>query len=219
MRYYYADKDNKPVGPLTITELRKLAGSGVISGSTNIIAEGATAWNNWDQIQAVESRAEIADSVVMKATQIGEGLKRYDWGGFLFGLLLVMLEYLILPYALLKKAGADLSEWGRKRMLPTATSELPVLTFLTVVTRPAVHILWTAYYTIKALIFLANGKLETSFFGLFASYQQVEFPDRLYYFLGMCVAVYFMNFLIGLIFDALSLLVSMANSLTKLERK
>lgn len=218
-RYFYADSENKPRGPFTLAELSQLASTGVISNSTNVILEGADTWIKWERVQTSESSAEIAQAVIAKASQMGENLKTFDWSGFFFGLFLVVVEYFVLPYALLRRAAADLSAWGRRRILPTATSDLPVLTFLTVVTRPAAHVLWTAYYGFKAVKFLVDGKVTMSFFGLFSSYQQVEFPDRLYYFIGMCLSAYFANFLIGLVFDALSLLVTMANSLKKIERK
>jgi hypothetical protein len=217
-KYYYADKDNKSVGPCTPADLRKLAGEGTINGLTNVILEGASTWSTWGEVQATESQAETIQAVAGKASQAGERLRSFDWGGLLMGLLLVIVEYLILPYFLLRRAAATLAEWGRNRTLPSETSELPVLTFLTVVCRPAVHVLWTLYYTVKALIFLTDGRPK-AFFDIFEREAQVDFPDRVYYFIGLCAFTYFMNFLIGLLFDALSLLVNMANSLKKIEKK
>jgi hypothetical protein len=44
MKYYYANTQNQPVGPVEIAELQRLLGEKVISPSTNVIAEGGTAW-------------------------------------------------------------------------------------------------------------------------------------------------------------------------------
>jgi len=218
-KYYYADKDGKPVGPYTLVDLRRLAQDGTIDASTNVIPEGASTWTTWGEVHAVESEAETIQAVAGRASEAGRRLRGYDWAGLFMGLLLVIIEYLVLPFFLLKRAAATLAEWGRSRTLPTKASELPVLTFLTVMTRPAVHILWSLYYVVKALIFVVDGRLRVSLFGFFESEQQVDFPGRLYYFVGMCVSAYFMNFFIGLFFDALSLLVNIANSLKKIERK
>jgi hypothetical protein len=75
-KYHYADKDNKPQVPFTLPELKGLAGTGVIANSTNVILEGATIWSKWEQVQAAESSAEIAQAVVAKASHVGETLSK-----------------------------------------------------------------------------------------------------------------------------------------------
>jgi hypothetical protein len=47
MKYFYADKDNKPVGPLPREALESLRISGVITDSTMVIEEGASEWKKF----------------------------------------------------------------------------------------------------------------------------------------------------------------------------
>ena len=44
MKYFYADKDNKPVGPLPREALESLRTCGIIADSTMIVEEGASDW-------------------------------------------------------------------------------------------------------------------------------------------------------------------------------
>ena len=130
-RYYYSDANNKPVGPVTLQQLRQLLRDGVINEDTNVIAEGS---NNW---------VRFADVAGGPPTSSGAAEADFNWGAVLFGLLMVVGQFFTLPLNLLKQAGATLSAWGTSKVLPTAQSDLPVLTFLAVVTRPAIHMIFT----------------------------------------------------------------------------
>ena len=50
MKYYYADSDKKPVGPLPVEALEKLKGAGIITESTMVIPEGASAWKRYSDV-------------------------------------------------------------------------------------------------------------------------------------------------------------------------
>jgi hypothetical protein len=47
MKYFYADKDNKPVGPLPREALESLKTAGIINDSTMVIEEGASEWKKF----------------------------------------------------------------------------------------------------------------------------------------------------------------------------
>jgi len=44
MKYYYANAQNQPTGPVSIDELRSLLAAGSVSPSTNVIPEGGQQW-------------------------------------------------------------------------------------------------------------------------------------------------------------------------------
>jgi hypothetical protein len=50
MKYFYADKDNKPVGPLPREALESLKSAGIISDSTMVIEEGASDWKKFSDV-------------------------------------------------------------------------------------------------------------------------------------------------------------------------
>ena len=50
MKYYYADSDKKPVGPLPAEALEKLRAAGIIAGATMVIAEGGSAWKRYSDV-------------------------------------------------------------------------------------------------------------------------------------------------------------------------
>ena len=50
MKYFYADKDNKPAGPLPREALESLKSAGIISDSTMVIEEGASDWVKFSDV-------------------------------------------------------------------------------------------------------------------------------------------------------------------------
>lgn len=44
IRYYYANEQNQPVGPFTLTDLRKMASTGVLEPNTQTCPEGGADW-------------------------------------------------------------------------------------------------------------------------------------------------------------------------------
>ncbi len=57
MKYFYADKDNKPVGPLPREALESLKTAGIVSDSSMIVEEGASEWKTFGDIFATQSPA------------------------------------------------------------------------------------------------------------------------------------------------------------------
>src|ERR1035437_3025187 len=100
--YYYSDASNQPVGPYPLSELKNLARSGVITSATNVIEQGSSTWRTWGDIEAEQRPAEIAQAVVSQARQIQghfqASLAEIEWGAALYGLLLVILQFFLLPY-------------------------------------------------------------------------------------------------------------------------
>jgi hypothetical protein len=93
-------------------------------------------------------------------------------------------------------------------MLPTTQSDLPVATFLTVVLRPAVHVLYTVIGAIVVCVM---------------SYKVMQEMDSvakgLEMLIGGFICLYFANLIIGAVFDFISLPIVIANSLKNIERK
>jgi hypothetical protein len=49
-KWLYANAENQPIGPLSVTELRQLAASGIINLSTFVIEEGGAEWKTYGAI-------------------------------------------------------------------------------------------------------------------------------------------------------------------------
>jgi hypothetical protein len=202
--YYYSDASNRPVGPVTLEQLRQLARDGVINNETNVIVEGTHDWVRYGDVLAGQQSSEVAAKIARQARNLGAVLGEFNWGAFLFGLLLVLLQFFILPYNLLKQAGATLSSWGKSKVLPTAHSDLPVLTFMVVVTRPAVHVIFS---TVAFVVVC------------FTAYKTYGWGGKVGYFVMGLIVIYFANFAIGYAYDCLSAIVNIANSVKNIERK
>ena len=118
-KYYYAGSDKKPVGPFTAEELRALAAEGQINDNIYVIGEGETAWVKYSDMKDAQGSAEAAEAIARKAQQMKMAISKYDFGSSIFGLLLVFLEFFILPWRLISRAAVTLADWGRSRRLPS----------------------------------------------------------------------------------------------------
>ncbi len=78
------------------------------------------------------------------------------------------------------------------------------------------HILFTAYAFLKDCQFLYEGNI--SFAGVF-NYDASSMGERLGIFIGFLILVYFANFYVGLVFDAISCIVGIANGVKSIERR
>ena len=213
--YYYSDANNQPIGPYPLSELRNLARSGVITGATLVIEHGSSTWRTWSDIEAEQRPAEIAQAVVSQARQIQghvqASLAEVEWGSALYGLFLVILQFLILPYTVIRKSLVDLTTWGKENRLPSSVSDLPILTFLAVVLRPPVIVLYLVFGTLGLLYVVIRG---TDQYG-----SQTDIGTRIGIFIGGLIIIYFNSCVIALVFDLISVAIGMANNLRKIAEK
>ena len=219
-KYYYGGPDKKPVGPFTAEELRKLADEGKITDGTFVISEGQTNWVRYADWKAAQGTAEAAEAITRKAQQMKTAISKFEFGAAIFGLLLVSVEIVVLPWRLIRRAAVALADWGRSRILPTAQSDLPVATFFVVVLRPAVHILPTVIGGLGVVgysLHLIWGGISDWAESTGAAHGSVS--GGIGTLLGGLALVYFSNILIGLCFDCISIGIVMANSLRNIERK
>ena len=140
--YYYTNQNHQPTGPVTFAQLQKLAADGVINSATAIIREGSKEPTTWGVVAT--SDAPATDVNVMAAERMVSTIKDLPVGDALFGALLVFFSFWTTPACVLRRSILNLAEWGKNRALPTSESELPVLTYSTIVGRPAAHLLWFA---------------------------------------------------------------------------
>jgi GYF domain 2 len=206
---YYAGPDKKPVGPFTAEELRQLVMEGKINDNTFLIGEGQANWVRYADWQTTQGTTEAAEAIARTARQMKTAMAQFEFGSSFFGLLLVIVEIFVLPWRLIKGAACTLASWGSSRRLPTSQSDLPVATFITVVLRPAYHILLTV---IGGLVVIAM-----SLYDMFS--RDGSFSEGVKILIGGIVAIYFANLIVGAIFDGMSILVQTANSLRNIERK
>lgn len=236
MKYYYANAQNQPTGPLDLAALASLMRAGAITDQTSVIAEGAQTWTTYGMVRNGATSAAIAHAVTSQLTRAGDLARAFSWGKMLYGALLVVISNLVLPWTLLKHAANELAQWGKDRMVPSATSDLPALSQTFIVARPLAHVAFSAIMIIVAVLALcgagpayysylpsatADEKLLSLFFGEAA---RQSYAYARHYEFGRAVAgcasalaiAYFGNLLIGLFYEACGLLVRVANDIRRM---
>jgi len=129
------------------------------------------------------------------------------------GILLIVVSFFTTPFTVLVRACMNLAEWGKARRLPTAESEIPVLTYFTVVGRPLAHVLWLCVLFIAGIVMLFSG-------GIFAPrYYGYSFGSAFGTMLLCWLAAYFGQLVVGLICESGSVLVRMANDVNKIAKR
>jgi hypothetical protein len=78
MFYYVTDDNEKPIGPVSLEQLRALAAEGKINGNTLVIVEGA---NEWERFSDVEIRHHVGARGGGGHGSGGRGKR--DWSSFL----------------------------------------------------------------------------------------------------------------------------------------
>jgi hypothetical protein len=63
MKYYFADGDKKPVGPLPVEALRNLQIAGIISDCTLVIPEGGSEWERYSGLFPKAIPGGLADRI------------------------------------------------------------------------------------------------------------------------------------------------------------
>lgn len=72
VNYYYADSENRPVGPVSVSELQRLRSDGTIRDETWVIEENAVEWR---PLQNVLGHSRSADQPASKDGPLGGGTK------------------------------------------------------------------------------------------------------------------------------------------------
>lgn len=222
MKYYYANAQNQPTGPLDLDGLAALSRAGTITDQTNVIAEGSQTWTSYGLVRTGATSAAIADALAAKVSRATEAARSFSWGEMLFGMLLVVISNLVLPWTLLKHAADELTQWGKERLVPSATSDLPALTQTLVVARPMAHVVFTVIMVIFAVLALFGTGLMyhlplTVEDALGRQYEaQYSFGHALGTSVVALLFAYFGNLFIGLIYEAGGLLVRIANDIRRL---
>jgi hypothetical protein len=209
--YYYGDAQQKTIGPLSFDELKNLARAGTIIGATPVIEHGGAQWKTWTEIESAQQPKPAAAATALPASDRSQASPSpIAWGAMFFALLLVILQFLVLPATVIRNALVDLSQWGKEGRLPSSVSEFPVLTFLVVVLRPFVIIV----YLIVALLWLIIMACAGSDYGM-----EMSYGTRTFLLILGCIGVYFYTSVIALIYDLLSLGIRVANNVKKLADK
>jgi len=50
MKYYYANSQNQPTGPVELVALREMLASGLVTPMTNVLAEGSQSWTSLSSV-------------------------------------------------------------------------------------------------------------------------------------------------------------------------
>ena len=218
--YYYADANSQSIGPYPLSELKSLASTGVITASTPVIEHGSSAWSTFSAVSAEHQPSEIAEAVVHQARkiqgQVQASLAEIAWGAAFFGLLLVILHLLILPYSILNKCLKDLSAWGQASRLPSGMSDHSALAFTLVVLRSPAIVILTLVNIGFVIYFLSTGRptpFDNSGYGTF------DFSTRVSPAILRLVITYFEIIPIAFVFDLLALGMSIANNVKKMAEK
>ncbi|PTX92158.1 hypothetical protein DB346_24755 [Verrucomicrobia bacterium LW23] len=136
------------------------------------------------------------------------------FGSIVWGFLLVIGQCFMLPWTLIYNSAITLGEWGRAGELPTKDSEFKALTFLLVVIRPGIHLIFTilgilgsiGYAGFMVMLLMNSNMLSAIATGVGAL-------------LGGIISVYFLNVYVALIFESGALILSIYNSLSSIDKK
>jgi len=152
MRYHYSLKENETSNPVEFSELQRLASTGIIDDETPVIPEGGQSWTTYRAVRQSAPASAAAEAVVGGISRAHTALKNFSWGQMVFGLLLALMGTLTLPWMVISGAARELAQWGKQRVLPTSSSDLPVLTFYVVVMRNFTLVLWAVFFVIAATL-------------------------------------------------------------------
>ena len=214
-KYLYADANQKPVGPVSLEALDHLCKESLISERTLIIEEGGSSWVAYGDLLKKRRNEQRASAVVDQVEKVGKVVRSLPWVDFFVGFVLIIIQVLTLPWVLIKGAAALVVEWGAKRELPTSQSEVPVLTFLTVVLRP-LWVLLAVFFGV--IICISSLFMDRTYYWFWGSVSRTP-VDRIAEFIVGIGGVYFGVILISFCFDLASLFIGMANSLKEMSRK
>jgi hypothetical protein len=153
MKYYYTNSANQPVGPVDRSELDRLADQGTIHAQTSVLPEGGQTWSTYAQLQQ-GAGGEVAAALATQVSSAAQAIRQFSWSGLAFGMLLSLVSWLTLPATVLSSAARELADWGRQKTLPTAASDLPVLTFLVIVLRNLTLVLFFTILVICSVLCL-----------------------------------------------------------------
>ncbi|MBK8477066.1 MAG: DUF4339 domain-containing protein [Opitutaceae bacterium] len=208
-KYYYTNQNQQPTGPVSFAELQQLAAAGVIKSDTAIVGEGSKEPTTWGGLAA--SEAPKTDVNALAAERMLSSMKELPVGDALFGALLVFFSFWTTPATVLRRSILNLAEWGRNRALPTSESELPVLTYSTIVGRPTAHLLWFACFWLGGFYwFIAGGG---SYYGGF------NIVSAILSLLGSWAVAYFGQYIVGFLYESLSIMIRVANDVSKLAKR
>ena len=214
MRYHYSPKENETSAPVDLAELQRLATAGTIHDDTPVIPEGGTAWTTYGAVRQGATASAAAEVVAAGVSRAGAALKNFSWGEMLFGLLLAFMGWLTLPWTVIAGAAGELSLWGRQRVLPSSSSDLPVLTFYVIVMRNFTLLLWVALVIVAAFLQLAG---QTPFGGFRrGGWDPVIAIGGA---IGLVINGYFLVLLIAFLFEALAVGVRIANDIKKIAQR
>lgn len=192
MKYYYSIGD-KPTGPVTLEELKNLRAQGLINDMTKVIREGEASWSEYYKIAGGSLPISYGSS--------------FDVGKLSLGIWLFIKKIFTLSWEIVRRSAIEVAEWGNKRALPTDESELPVITFIAIVSKPIAIFLYCIGVVLAALvwpiIFLVSGEV------LYAPFA----------FIGLLVGGYLALPIIALYFDLIALGVLTVNKISNIERK
>ena len=158
LKYYYSEKgSDKPVGPVTLEELRVLASEGTINGNTPVIREGADEWARYRDFHTGERTREVAEVVIDRAARVAAALQTQESRSFTLGFLIGIVRFLTLPWDIVARAARTVSEWGAVRFISIPSDRLTCGT-LGNVAGPLVVLLWTFWWMGDCICMLVVGR-------------------------------------------------------------
>lgn len=119
---------------------------------------------------------------------------------FVVGFSLSVAQILMLPLAVLKLSGRDLARWGRLKRLPCEDSDLPVLTFLSIVLKPVAHF----------VVFLG---------GLGMGIFQLAVQREIVYASIILLCCYLGQIVLSILFESVAITIRIANHLKNLDER
>lgn len=143
--FYNPNGSDKPLGPVSLDDLRVMAAQGTITGNTPVIREGAAEWGRYRDFQAGERTREVAEAVVDRAARMATALQTEESKSFGLGLLIGIVRLATLPWELVRAAVERVSEWGSNRFVSLPPESLVSSTYGRI-GMPIWVLLWTVWW-------------------------------------------------------------------------
>ena len=155
--YYTTGGEDKPIGPVSLDELRTLAAEGKIHGNTPVIREGGEEWGRFKEFQAGERTKEVVERVTDRAALVVAALQTRESRTFALGFLISIIRVVTLPWDIIANSIRVASDWGAARFIAVPADRLTSAT-LGKVAAPVIILLWTVLWLGDAVCMLIVGR-------------------------------------------------------------
>jgi len=157
-KYYYTTDDRtKPVGPVSLEDLRALAMRREINLNTPVIVEGAEEWGRYGDFYSGERTKEVAEAMIDRASRVAAAFRTDESKSFTLGFMIGLVRVITLPWELIRAAVRIVAGWGADRFISIPQDRMASAT-LGRIFAPVFILLWTFFWAGDCVTMLIFGR-------------------------------------------------------------